>query len=150
MHSYFYIYLHLMCTHAVKWWLAPETCFLDFFIVEISVSYQTQETWQCHKTRFSCDDCIMISLKVLALGNLCDECIMIYFKTFNFSKLARILQSQLTPKTIPTCLLIWSTHLQSLMLIDQGNSSYHKKTNVWRPPAHPPRRPPARPPTSSI
>ena len=66
-------------------------------------------------------------LKLLGLASCHDECIMIYFKTFCFSKLARILQSNWPQNQsplvswydIPTC-KIWCWLIK-------GNPSYHKK-----------------------
>ena len=62
----------------------------------------------------------------------------VWLKTTIFSKLARILQSNWPQKQsppvswydLPTC-KVWCWLIT-------GNSSYRKKTNVWRPPAHPP------------
>ena len=75
-------------------------------------------------------------LKLLVLASCHDECVMIYFKTFSFSKLARILQSNWPQKQfpsvswydLPTC-KVWC------WLIKQ-NWSYRKKSNACRPPTH--------------
>ena len=46
--------------------------------------------------------------------------------------------SPIDPQKIPTCILIWSTHLQSLMLIDQRKLKLSlKNPNVWRPDTSP-------------
>ena len=63
------------------------------------------QTWQCHETRFSCDECIMI-------------------KTSSFSKLARILQSNwpqnqcplVSWHDIPTC-KVWCWLIETQVII---------------------------------
>ena len=73
-------------------------------------------------------------LKFLVLES-CHKCIMIYFKTFSFSKLARISQSQqqsppVSGYDLPTC-KVWSWLIK-------GNSSYRKKKLMFDalPPDH--------------
>ena len=70
-------------------------------------------------------------LKLLVLASRHDECIMIYFKTFSFSKLARILQSNWPQNQfslvswfdIPTC-KVWCWLIK-------GNLSYRKKNLMF-------------------
>ena len=76
-------------------------------------------------------------LKLLVLARCSDECVMMYLKTFSFSNLPRILQSNWHPNQ--SKLVSWydvATHKVWCWLI-QGNSSYRKKTNVWRLPICP-------------
>ena len=61
---------------------------------------------------------------------------MIYLKTYNVSKVGKDFTVQLTPKSIPMCVLIWCTHPQNLMLIGQKKLKLAEK-KFWRPLAHP-------------
>ena len=70
-------------------------------------------------------------LKLLVLASCHDECIIIYFKTFSFSKFARILRSNWSQN--PSPLVSWCDipTCKDWCWLIKGNLSYHKKTNVW-------------------
>ena len=66
----------------------------------------------------------------------------VHYDIFTFFLMAAVwnFYSPIDPKINPNvCVLIWRTHPQSLMLIDQSKLKLSlQKSNVWRPDADPP------------